>query len=221
MVDAAVIFDVDGVLLDLTKAEEDCFFQPFEALHGLTGLSRDWDSYRIRNDHDIIVEVLHGHLKRDPTETERDAIRAGYLAALAQLEQPPEEVPGAKAMLEAFAAQGMTLGIATASFIAAARLRLERAGMWRAMADHAVGADGGGHKQAILARAIASTGLKKHRIVYVGDNPNDVKAGLENGVYFVGYARDAARRRRLVAAGARIVMSDHRDTLTAIQQILG
>ena len=47
---AAVIFDVDGVLLHLTPEEEDAFFRPFEDLHGLTGLSRDWNSYRIRND---------------------------------------------------------------------------------------------------------------------------------------------------------------------------
>src|SRR5690606_8860878 len=43
--DCAVIFDVDGVLLDLTRPEEDAFFAPFERLYGLTGLSRDWDSY--------------------------------------------------------------------------------------------------------------------------------------------------------------------------------
>jgi FMN phosphatase YigB (HAD superfamily) len=49
---AAVVFDVDGVLLDLTPAEEDAFFAPFETLYGITGLSRDWDSYRVRNDED-------------------------------------------------------------------------------------------------------------------------------------------------------------------------
>ncbi len=42
---AAVIFDVDGVLLDLTPPEEDAFFAPFARRHGLAGLSRDWDSY--------------------------------------------------------------------------------------------------------------------------------------------------------------------------------
>ncbi len=41
MADAAVIFDVDGVLLDLTPPEEDAFFHPFLQLHGLSGLSRD------------------------------------------------------------------------------------------------------------------------------------------------------------------------------------
>ena len=59
--DRAVIFDVDGVLLDLTAAEEDAFFLAFERLHGITGLSRDWDSYRVRNDEHIIAEILERH----------------------------------------------------------------------------------------------------------------------------------------------------------------
>jgi HAD superfamily hydrolase (TIGR01549 family) len=220
VVDAAVIFDVDGVLLQLTAAEEDCFFRPFETLHGVTGLSRDWDSYRIRNDDDIIAEILQKHFKRPAADAERAAIRTLYLTELAKLEQPPVDIAGAREMLDALSQAGTKLGIATANLLAATRLRLESIGLWDLVAVHAFGADGGGHKRAILSRAIASTGLKKHRIVYAGDNLNDVKAALDNGVYFVGYSRDATRRRNLVAAGARIVLSDHRDTLTAIQQIL-
>ncbi len=65
----AVVFDVDGPLLDLTRPEEDAFFVPFERLYGLTGLSRDWDSYRTRNDEDIIREILENHLGRAPRKT--------------------------------------------------------------------------------------------------------------------------------------------------------
>jgi hypothetical protein len=61
MADGAVIFDVDGVLLHLTPEEEDAFFWPFEHLYGMTGLSRRWDDYRIRNDEDIIDEILQAH----------------------------------------------------------------------------------------------------------------------------------------------------------------
>ena len=46
MTAAAVIFDVDGVLLELMAAEEDAFFAPLTARYGLTNLSRDWNSYR-------------------------------------------------------------------------------------------------------------------------------------------------------------------------------
>lgn len=221
MVDAAVIFDVDGVLLDATRAEQDCFLGSFGALHGIAGLSRDWDSYRVRNDDDIIAEVLEKHFGRPASEAERATLRSAYLASLAQLEAAPVEVPGALSLLQRLAESGAALGVATANLLAAARNRLERAGLWSAVASHAIGGDGGGHKSAILARAISSTGLKKNRIVYVGEHPSDVAAGLDNGVYFVGFSRDAARRRLLVRAGARIVTSDHRDTATMARRILG
>jgi phosphoglycolate phosphatase-like HAD superfamily hydrolase len=220
VVDAAVIFDVDGVLLELTRAEEDCFFGAFRELHGITGLSHDWDSYRVRNDDDIIFEVLTRHLGRDPSEAERHELRGEYLSALADLAAPPVEITGASAMLQNLRESGYTIGIATANLIDAARIRLEKAGLWETVSRHAFGADGGGHKRKIVGRAIASTGLRKHRIVYVGDNPIDVAAGADNDVYFVGFSRSAERRRQLVRSGARIVTSDHRDTLTAIRQIL-
>jgi FMN phosphatase YigB (HAD superfamily) len=58
MADAAVIFDADGVFLELTSVEEDAFFVPFEDRYGLKNLSRDWNSYAIRNDENIIAEIL-------------------------------------------------------------------------------------------------------------------------------------------------------------------
>ena len=60
--DSAVIFDVDGVLLDLTRAGGRRLLPaPSNGRYGLTGLSRDWDSYRIRNDEHIIAEILERH----------------------------------------------------------------------------------------------------------------------------------------------------------------
>src|SRR6266540_7089479 len=103
MAEAAVIFDVDGVLLHLTPEEEDAFFWPFEQLHGLTGLSRDWDSYRIRNDEDIIAEILENHMRRKPTDAEHEAIVEAYLQRwkeeLATARLAPIAIPGARELL--------------------------------------------------------------------------------------------------------------------------
>ncbi|MFO1131266.1 MAG: HAD hydrolase-like protein [Hyphomicrobiales bacterium] len=63
-----------------------------------------------------------------------------------------------------------------------------------------------------MARAIAATELPKHRIVYIGDNLNDVEAGLANGVHFIGFSQDAARRAKLAAAGASPVRRPRDDT---------
>ncbi len=214
MADTAVIFDVDGVLLEMTRAEEDTFFAPFIRRYGLTNLSRDWDSYAIRNDEDIVAEIFARH---DLPHHEQPAVISEYLALLNDVRNPVE-VPGTRTLLSGL--QPYALGIATANFREAARLRLGHLGLWSAVESHAFGAEGGGHKSAILARAIASTGLSKQRIIYIGDNLNDVRAGLENGVHFIGFSQEPGRLETLAAAGAAHVSADHQTTGKIIRDLL-
>lgn len=223
MADAAAIFDVDGVLLELTQQEEDAFFHPFEAIHGLTGLSRDWDDYRIRNDENIIAEILERHFGRAPEGHELRHLIGAYTRHVAQGVESgrfvPVRIDGAEALLETLDGH-IALGIATANLIDVARVRLARTGLWDFVAACPHGADGGGAKRDVLARAIAATGLPRERIVYVGDNLNDVDAGLANGVHFIGFSRDPARRVRLAAGGAAITCGNHLETLTEIKRLL-
>jgi HAD superfamily hydrolase (TIGR01549 family) len=217
--DSLVIFDVDGVLLELTAAEEDAFFDVFARRYAITGLSRDWDSYRIRNDQDIIDEILEVHGK-DPAERQR--VIADYLhhlaAEIAARRLTPIAIAGARELLAGLT--GVRLGVATANLLGAAQLRLDAVGLWRPVSRIAAGAEGGGPKRAILARAIAAAGLPKERIVFVGDNLQDVDAGLANGVHFIGFSTNEARRTRLAAAGARHLAGDHDETRRLIANLL-
>lgn len=221
--DAAVIFDVDGVLLDLTPAEEDAFFWPFAELHGLTGLSRDWDGYRIRNDEDIIQEILEGHFGRAPTRSEHRAVIDAYIgymeANLRQERLTPETVPGAAELIAGLTGKAR-LGIATANLLEVAAQRLAACGLWDRLKDLGFGANGGGAKREILARAIESLDLPRERIVFIGDNLNDVEAGLANRVHFIGFSVDPAKTRRLATAGAERICNHHRDTLKHIEDAL-
>jgi len=220
MADAAVIFDVDGVLLELTRAEEDAFFVPFERRFGLKGISRDWNSYAIRNDENIIAEILARH---GLPEHEHANVVADYLDVLSrQLADGTLEtiaIPGALELLQKLEGKLRT-GIATANLLAAAELRLNHAGLWGHVSDLAHGADGGGHKREILARAIASAGLPGDRIVYIGDNLNDVEAGLSNGVHFIGFSTDSSRLAALKRAGARHTSNNHLDSFHLIGHLL-
>lgn len=222
----AVVFDVDGVLLDLTPAEEGAFFAPFETLYGITGLSRDWDSYRVRNDEDIIKEILERHFGRVPGADEITQHLAEYCAGLkdgyrcGQLKV--ELIPGAPELLGALASvPGLAIGTATANILSAAEIRLSEVGLWESVRVYACGADGGGHKSEVLSRVIERLAVPRERIVYVGDNLNDLAAGRATGVHFIGFAVDASRRNRLTAAGAERVSGDHRTTLDLIGTALG
>ena len=219
--DCAVIFDVDGVLLELTRSEEEVFFEALSAFVPTDQLSRDWNSYASRNDEDIIDEILEKAGK--PVSLKQEAIPA-YLALLERQVSErtivTEIIPGSNRLLEELAAAGIGLGIATANLLGAARIRLEHAGLWNHVAAFPFGADGGGHKRQTVARAISATGLPKNRIVYVGDNLNDVDAGLSNGVHFIGFSLDPVRCERLAAAGACHTAADHGETARLIGQFL-
>jgi phosphoglycolate phosphatase-like HAD superfamily hydrolase len=220
---AAVILDVDGVLLDLTPEEEDAFFWAFARLHRLNGLSRDWDSYRIRNDVEIITEILETHFGRLPSPAEHQAVIQAYLSHLASgidaKRLKPSAIAGAAGLLGDLDGE-LKLGIATANLLEAATLRLAACEMWEPVKTCAFGANGGGAKRQILARAMARLALPPDRIVFIGDNLNDVEAGLANGVHFIGFSQDPAKCRRLVDAGAERVCNHHRDTLKHIRDAL-
>ncbi len=218
--ETAVIFDCDGVLLDLQHSEEDLFFAALAEHVPTDDLSRDWNSYTIRNDDDIVSEVLR-RFGRDMAV--KPQVIAHYLdgmaKALASGRITAAPIPGTLGLLQDLSTRHR-LGLATANFREVARLRLDQAGLWPFVSEHAIGADGGGHKHQLLSRLLATLPLPKHRIVYVGDNVIDVEAGLRNGVHLIGFSRNPARREQLRSAGAEHLAESHHDTARLIGQLL-
>jgi HAD superfamily hydrolase (TIGR01549 family) len=217
--DWAVIFDVDGVLLELTRDEEEVFFTALSHFVPTTNLSRDWNSYRIRNDEDIIAEILERHglpltLKAMVMTQYVNKLQAALQNTLQSI-----EITGVKQLLGSLS-RTSTLGIATANLHAAAALRLQQTGLWPYVKDHAEGADGGGHKSKILARLLARMKMPKSHVIYVGDNINDVVAGLENEVQFIGFSTDAGRRAILHSHGAPHISANHSETFALLNALM-
>jgi phosphoglycolate phosphatase-like HAD superfamily hydrolase len=220
MADWAIIFDVDGVLLELTPAEEELFFIPFASRCDASKLSRDWNSYRIRNDEEITAEIverlgLPGYEKQNIT-TEYLSLLQEQLESKALASLP---IKGTETLLKA-CSNFAQLGIATANFREAAELRLLSVGLWHHVSAHAFGADGGGHKREILGRALQSLELPKSNIIYIGDNINDVDAGLMNGVRFIGFSENPDRLKTLKSHGAEFLAQNHAETLKVINSFL-
>ncbi len=223
--DCAVIFDVDGPLLHLGKREEDAFFAPLERVFGITGLSRDWDSYKVRNDRDIVHEVLGDHLGERFEPAHYDAFVEAYDAELkdgfASGRLEVSLVPKAQNIVAALAeTPGLALGIATANLKCAAEIRLRQAGLWDRLSAYPGTADRSGHKHEVLARVISDLALPADRVVFIGDNLNDLEAGRRNGTHFIGFHVHAGRRQRLSDNGAEFVAGDHDETLALISTML-
>ncbi len=216
MAECAIIFDVDGVLLDLTREEEEIFFTALSKYVPTQNLSRDWNSYKIRDDEDIVAEILEqNHL---PAALLQD-VSARYISLLKASAVEAVAIDGAAQLLSA-CQNFAKLGIATANLRAAAQHRLQQMGFWQYVAAHAFGADGGGHKSVILGRALESLNLPKNRIVYIGDNRNDVEAGLQHRVHFIGFSTSPERRADLEQYGATHISANHLETIALLRQML-
>jgi HAD superfamily hydrolase (TIGR01549 family) len=217
--DWAVIFDVDGVLLELTRDEEEVFFTALSKFVPTENLSRDWNSYRIRNDEDIITEILERNCLPLTYKTNIMNHYVNSLQAALQNTLQSVEIEGAKKLLHNVS-KSLTLGIATANLHDAAALRLQQTGLWPYVADNAEGADGGGHKSVILARLLQRIKKPGSQVIYIGDNINDVEAGLENGVHFIGFSTDANRRAVLQSHGAKHICANHSETFTLLKALM-
>lgn len=216
MADCAIIFDVDGVLLELTRDEEEIFFTALSKFVPTQNLSRDWNSYKIRNDEDIIAEILQrNHLHT----TLKAAVTAHYITMLKSSAVKTVAISGAAKLLQSLQGKAK-LGIATANMFEAAKHRLQQVELWKPVSEHAKGADGGGHKSAILSRTIESFVPSLKHIIYIGDNLNDLAAAKANDVEFIGFSEDAMRRALLSEAGAAHITANHLETIHLLNQML-
>jgi phosphoglycolate phosphatase-like HAD superfamily hydrolase len=228
----AVIFDIDGVLLHLTRDEESLFFKAFRTLHGIADehLNPDWNSYRVRNDVEIAAELLERHFGRAAQAHEVDAVMRHYAgtieAGLANGTLTVQAIEGAGALLDGLRNRGtFALGLATANIEAAAVMRLTRAGLWGDY--HVTGyAEAGGSKINILRQAIAQletagAPVPRERIVFLGDQLGDLNAARENGVHFIGTSPKPEQRQVLRDHGAEHVSDGHHLTADMIDSLLG
>lgn len=227
----AVIFDVDGVILHLTPPEEAVFFSALEAVFGIANASSDWDSYRVRNDVAIVEELVETHLDREATGDDINRFTDKYISLLdigiKSGEIEVRQIDGIRSVLMALTRlSDITMGLATANLMTAAKLRLRDAGLNDFFT---VGgfAEARGPKREILRSTL--DGLKdengaplaKERIVYLGDNLVDVDAGLANGCGLIAFNVNQEKHPILREAGAENILSGHRDTFGEICRLLG
>lgn len=227
----AVIFDVDGVILHLTPPEEAAFFKALEVVFGIDDASPDWDSYRARNDVEIVEELIETRLGRPPTSGDIIAFTDKYISlvdvALRTGEIEVLEVEGIREVLMALTrAENLIMGLATANLMGMAKMRLRHVGLNDFFK---VGgfAEARGPKRQILKATIAGLQdergrpIPKERIVFLGDNVGDVDAGLANGCGLIAFSEDEGKHQRLKAAGATHIIASHTDTVALIEDLLG
>ncbi len=205
-----VVFDINGVLLDLTQPEIAVYLNAFKTC-GIDHVSDDWNSYKTRNDIEIIREVLTQHFRQAPSEADIATVIQAYLLALDEglhnRSIVPKVIPGARETIAALKKHDeLKLGLASANIERAARLRLAAVDMEQAF-DAGGFAELGVNKSQILAALIDAYKISPNRLLFIGDHPSDVAAAHENGVEFLGIAEQPELQAKLRLAGAQEIIS--------------
>ncbi|NNF77066.1 MAG: HAD family hydrolase [Rhizobiales bacterium] len=227
----AVIFDVDGVILHLTPPEEAAFFQALELVFGIDDASPDWDSYRARNDVEIVEELIETRLNRPAVPDDLIAFTDKYISlvdvAIRTGEIEVLQVDGIRDVLMALTQmENLIMGLATANLMGMAKMRLRHVGLNDFFK---VGgfAEARGPKRQILRTTMAGlqdekgNPIPKERVVFLGDNVGDVDAGLANGCGLIAFSEDRGKHQKLSDAGATHIIGSHTETLAVIEELLG
>lgn len=209
-----VLFDIDGTLV-LTGGAGVLALEI--ACREVLGVERPCEGLDTggKTDPAIVREIALRHLGRPATPDEHDRVIARYLVALAaHMPTAPKYrvLPGVEAALAATEARGCAVGLATGNVAAGARIKLERADLWRRFAFGGYGCDAE-DRGALVARGIERgeaharrTYARAREVLVIGDTIRDVAAARAVGAVAVAVATGSQSVDVLRAAGPDVVL---------------
>ena len=215
-----ILFDIDGTLTATSGVDEKCYAAAFEKTFGLLLPTTDWSVYEHCTDFAIAREVVVSSRGAPPSAEECEAFERAFVVELEKeyAVNPGgfNEVPGAKAILEAIDARSdMRAAIATGGMRSSACYKLSRIGVDAASMPAGFANDAESRED--IARCAASRadghrqgGDRALDLVYVGDGPWDVKTSAAMNMRFIGIAGGASAD-RLRALGATVFLEDYSD----------
>jgi phosphoglycolate phosphatase len=191
----AVLFDVDGTLIDTGGAGARSWRHAFDVLYGTPA-----DIGRFSNagmtDPEVARRTFTATIGRDPTSPELARLFSAYLLRLDdEVAASPgyRVLPGAEPTLNALVDVGALLGIVSGAMEGAARIKLARGRLDRFFVFGGYGSDSADRVEltrAAMARAEALHGhdLEASDFLVVGDTPLDIAAAHGAGAVAVGVA---------------------------------
>ncbi len=220
------LFDIDGTLVSGDGAGRRAFERACAEVLGvagaLVGLKLDGMTDPLILDH-----VFSTHLQRVSTATESAAVLQAYVRHLAPEVASSsylvhDAVPEVLDLLES---RGAVIGLATGNLAEGARIKLERADLWRRFAFGGFGSDAPPTKdgRAELVRvaiergqARASRTFGREERIVIGDTPRDVSAAHAAGALAIGVATGSHSVDQLRACGADAAYPSLREWMAAL-----
>jgi phosphoglycolate phosphatase len=214
----AVLFDIDGTLIESGGSSDRAWHRAFA---DLLGLDVDVAAHTGRGvpDPEVGRQLFVAYTGHDPEPAELARVMARRLEYLPEeVERSPGYVvhDGVEEVLERLAGEGCLLGLTTGNVEAAAHIKLARGGLNRFFQFGGYGSDSSDRAE-LTRRAlerganVAGQPLDLAVTVSAGDTPRDVEAGHGAGVRVVGVATGAYSVDQLAKSGADWAIASLRD----------
>jgi phosphoglycolate phosphatase-like HAD superfamily hydrolase len=205
----AILFDIDGTLIESGGASDRAWHRAFEELQGVDVEIAEVTGEGVP-DPAVGRQAFEAVIGREPTDEEMAALMAK------RLEYLPEEVngsdgyrvmPGVEPLLDSLIDSGVLLGLVTGNVEAAAHIKLARVNLNRFFSFGGYGSDSpdrGELTRKALERGSVVMGhdLDHAACFSIGDTPRDVDAGHFAGIRVTGVATGKYSAQELKAAGA-------------------
>lgn len=198
---ALVIFDCDGVLVDSEPIANRIFAAALADLGLVLGLEEMFELFVGRTMSDCL-RIIETRLGRPVPADFLSQLQARTFAAFAA--EPVRAVPGVETALEAIAARGLRVCVASSGEVEKMRLTLGLTGLLPRFADRLYSATQvarGKPAPDVYWYAASQMGVVPQQCLVIEDSPAGVAAGVAAGMPVLGYAAHTAAA-KLEAVGA-------------------
>jgi phosphoglycolate phosphatase len=216
----AILFDIDGTLIDTGGAGAESWRLAFDELYGIPAdIGKFTDSGM--TDPDVGHKTFEAVLKRTPDDKEFDRLldrRQHYLHQAVAGSEGYRVLPGVAELLPRLLADGYLLGLVTGNTEPAAHIKLHRAELNRFFCFGGYGSDSTdrseltriAHRRASLTYGAE---VAAEQAIVVGDTPHDVESAHAAGLECVGVGSHKFDADELGRAGADYAVASLADPL--------
>ena len=216
----AILFDIDGTLIDTGGAGATSWKLAFDELYGVPADIGEFTDTGM-TDPDVGRATFVGAIKREPRDDEFERLlerRQHYLHQTVAESEGYRVFPGVEKLLPELIGQEYLLGLVTGNLEGAAHIKLHRAGLNRFFSFGGYASDSTDRDELSRiavrrASVVYGAPLRPDQMIAVGDTPRDVEGAHAAGIACVGVGSHHYDVDQLREAGADIAIASLEDGL--------